>query len=133
MNIFVDTSAFYALLDSSDRRHAEAARIWNRLLESTDAVFTHNYIVVETAALVQRRLGAKAVNAFLEDILAVVGIHWIDEDLHGRAAGTFRAANRKSLSLVDCASFEVMRARVSRTAFAFDNDFETLGFALLDS
>ncbi len=34
MKVFIDTSAFFALLDDSDSRHREAARIWTGLLES---------------------------------------------------------------------------------------------------
>jgi len=131
MSVFIDTSAFYALLDASDRRHAAAARIWSRLLDSTEDLVTHNYILVETIALAQRRLGRKAVEAFLADLSAPVRIHWIDQDLHDRAIGAFRTAGRETLSLVDCVSFEVMRARSWRAAFVFDDDFADRGFEIL--
>lgn len=131
MSVFIDTSAFYALLDRTDSRHEEARRIWDRLLDSSGTLFTHNYVIVETAALVQRRLGIKAALAFFEDILAVVEVHWIDENLHRRAAGAFRAAGRKALSFVDCASFETMEALGLKAAFAFDRDFKSRGYHVL--
>jgi len=131
VTIFVDTSAFYALLDASDQRHREAARIWAGLIESGAEMETHNYIVVETAALVQRRLGVKAAEAFFDALLGVVRILWIDENIHRRAEGAFRTAGRKTLSLVDCASFEIMRSRSIGSAFVFDADFQDHGFAVL--
>lgn len=131
MKVFVDTSAFFALLSGSDRRHREAARIWAGLIEAGAELETHNYIVVETAALVQRRLGVKAAEAFFDALLGVVRILWIDEDIHRRAEGAFRTAGRKTLSLVDCTSFEIMRGRSIGSAFAFDKDFEDHGFAVL--
>jgi predicted nucleic acid-binding protein len=131
VKVFVDTSAFFALLTGSDRRHGEAARIWAGLIEAGAEMETHNYVVVETVALVQRRLGAKATAAFFDAILGVVRIHWIDEDIHRRAEGAFRMAGRKTLSLVDCTSFEIMRGRSIGTAFAFDAHFEENGFAVL--
>jgi len=85
---------------------------------------------VETAALVQRRLGAKAAEAFFDALLGVVRVLWIDEDIHRRAEGAFRTAGRKTLSLVDCTSFEIMRA-VHRVGFVFDTDFQDHGFAVL--
>jgi len=38
--------------------------------------------------------------------------------------------NRRGLSLVDCASFVVMRRYGIEEAFAFDEDFEKEGFRL---
>ena len=129
--IFVDTSAFYALLSPNDSHHGEAARIWSGLLESHAAMETHNYVVLETASLAQRRLSFHAAEAFFEHLLKVVHIRWMDEDLHRRAEGAFRTAGRKTLSLVDCASFEVMRSRSIATAFAFHEHFEEHGFTTL--
>ncbi|MCX6560793.1 MAG: PIN domain-containing protein [Candidatus Aminicenantes bacterium] len=131
MSVFIDTSAFFALLSISDSHHGEAGRIWARLLEAQTEMHTHNYIVVETVSLIQRRFGFKAAEAFLVSLPGVVRVHWIDEDLHRRAEGAFRTAGRKTLSLVDCASFEVMRSRSIETAFAFDEHFMEHGFAVL--
>ena len=40
------------------------------------------------------------------------------------------AAGRRDLSLVDCASFEVMRRSGIRTAFAFDPHFGEFGYEI---
>jgi len=133
MIVFVDTSAFYALLDSSDRRHREAARIWAGLLDSGADLETHNYVIVETAALVERRLGEASYGAFFDGLLGVVRVVWVDEDAHRRAEGAMRAASKSGLSLVDCVSFEVIRRRAVETAFAFDHHFEENGFTILKS
>lgn len=57
MTTFVDTSAFYALLDADDQNHVQARSVWPRLLEQAGRLFCSNYVVVETIALVQHRLG----------------------------------------------------------------------------
>jgi predicted nucleic acid-binding protein len=41
------------------------------------------------------------------------------------------AANRRSLSLVDCTSFEIMRQAGLDTAFTFDSHFRELGFKMI--
>ena len=59
--IFIDTAAFYALIDARDPNHG-AARLTMERLRATDAsLLTHEYILVETTALIQRRLGIGAV------------------------------------------------------------------------
>ena len=48
--------------------------------------------------------------------------------MHRAATSAFLAAGRRSQSLVDWVSFELMRRRGIDTAFAFDRDFVAEGF-----
>ena len=57
MSVFIDTSGFIAVLDKDNARHAEAAKTWMDILTSEEDLVTTNYVLVETCALVQNRLG----------------------------------------------------------------------------
>ena len=131
MKVFVDTSALMALLDESDLRHRDAARIWAPLIDSDADLETHNYVVVESTAVVQRRLSNTSLPLLLDGLLPLIRVVWVDEEIHRRAVGAMRAAARSGLSLVDCVSFEIMRLRTSEAAFAFDRHFGEHGFATL--
>ncbi len=131
MRIFIDTSAFYAVLDQDDENHAAATEVWRRLLQDDAALLTSNYVLVETSALIQRRLGIAALRAFQEDIVPLLGVEWIDEIRHRAAIEMALAASRKRLSLVDCSSFLVMREVEVRRAFCFDRHFREQGFSVL--
>lgn len=131
MSVFVDTSAFFALLDESDVRHREAARIWARLLDSDADLVTHNYVIVEAAALVQRRLGEELLEPLFDGLLPLVRIVWVEEEIYHRALAVFRSIRKPGLSLVDCVSFEVMRLKSEERAFAFDRHFEGQGFKVI--
>ena len=134
MKLFVDTSAFLALLNRSDRYHAAAAGIWKELLSnSLPDLFTTNYVLLETTALIQRRLGIEALRAFSTRVHPILHIVWIDRDLHGQGLSTLLSQGHRRLSLVDCLSFEVMRRFNIDKAFAFDRDFSKQGFQLLES
>jgi predicted nucleic acid-binding protein len=126
VTVFVDTSALYAVLDVNDPDHERAAGLLAQLRD--DLALTHNYVVAESAAVVQRRLGMAAVRALLGDLLEPVETVWIDEVTHRSAVAAFVAASRTGPSLVDWTSFEVMRRRGIDTAFAFDGDFRRQGF-----
>jgi len=128
--LFVDTSALYAVLDQDDKHHLAANTIWTRLLRSERPLLTHSYVLVETYALVQRRLGLEAVRALHHDVIPVLDVVWVDEDLHRLAIEVLLASGSRSVSLVDRVSFAVMRQEGIRRAFAFDEDFEREGFAL---
>lgn len=131
--IFVDTSALYAVLDRDDQNHPVARSTWGTLLQDDDALIVTNYVVVETTALVQHRLGMEAVRVLCGDILPALDVHWISEDEHMHAQNVLLAADRRKVSLVDCSSFHVMRSRMVRTAFAFDPHFREQGFEVLTS
>jgi predicted nucleic acid-binding protein len=128
MNVFVDTSAFLAILDRSDERHAAAKRTWLETLGGENTLVSHNYVLVETSAVLGRRIGMDAARVFERDIVPVLRIVWVSRDLHEAAVGAHLAAGRRGLSLVDCASFEIMRRTGIATAFAFDPHFSEFGY-----
>ena len=130
MNVFIDTSAIYAVLDRDDVNHARAGESYVSLLDQA-SLLTHAYVVVEATALVQRRLGVEAVRLLVDDILPAVELTLVDEALHRAAVGAMLAAGDRDVSLVDWTSFELMRRRGVTEAFAFDDDFAKQGFGVL--
>jgi predicted nucleic acid-binding protein len=125
---FVDTSAFYAFMDAADGNHRKALRQWESLLRGGTALVTSNYVLVETFALLQSRLGMEATKTFQEDIAPVLSIQWVEERLHQSGVAGMLAASRKKLSLVDCVSFAIMRQLGVKSVFAFDRHFREQGF-----
>jgi len=125
---FVDTSALYALAVPDDASYEQARATFRDL--SGQALVTHNYVVLESTALMQARRGMPAVRRLMRDLLPVVEVGWITPDLHERALAALLAADSRDVSLVDRVSFAFMRERDLDTAFAFDSDFEREGFRL---
>lgn len=125
MIVFVDTSAFIALLDEDDGWHAQAVREFRWLAVDGDLV-THNYVQVETVALVRRRLGIEAVRRLTDYLFPVVRTVWVDQASHAAALALHRVGGAPSF--VDQISFSVMRQHGIELAFAFDPDFEAQGF-----
>ena len=131
MSVFIDTSGFIAVLDKDNASHAEAVKTWMDILTSEEDLVTTNYVLVETCALVQNRLGMTAIKVFQDDIVPILQIEWIDKAVHHTAMGIMVAALRKKLSLVDCVSFEVMRILGVTTVFTLDKHFKEQGFSCL--
>ena len=82
MNIFIDTSALLAVLDRSDDHHTKAAQYWEKIIQSEDVLLCHNYILVETSALILRRFGLEAVRVFEQDIVPILRIIWVTKEIH---------------------------------------------------
>jgi uncharacterized protein len=94
-------------------------------------LLTTNYVLVETSALFQRRLGLPALRALHEDVVPLLKVEWIAEPEHATGVGAVLAAARKKLSLVDRVSCQIMRQRGVRSAFCFDSHFREQGFEVL--
>lgn len=127
MTTFVDTSAMYALLDDADLNH-DAADETFRFLFQGEPLLTHSYVVIESAAVVQRRLGSAAVRDLFDRLLPLIEVMWVDEALHATAVTSLLAAQKRQISLVDWTSFQVMRTQGIDRVFTFDGDFAQQGF-----
>jgi len=128
--MFVDTSGLYALLDAADAQHRAARTAFAALAGNEDLV-THSYVLVETIALVHRRLGPDAVRALTSELLPTVATVWVDEAAHAAGLSALIAALPTDVSLVDQVSFHLMRELQLTRVFAFDTDFQTAGFEVL--
>lgn len=109
MSIFVDTSALFAILDADDLNHSRAKELWSRLLANEEDLVSTNYVLVETFALVQRRLGMEALQTVHQEVVPILSIEWIDASLHALAIDRMLAAFNRQISLVDWISFGTMQ------------------------
>lgn len=130
MIVFGDTSGFFALLVRDDSMHIRAKLNFAHFGEHDFRILTTSYVLLETTALLHRRIGLEAVADFQSKVIPLLETVWVDSEWHGRALQRLFSSGRKDVSLVDCLSFEVMEARNLRTVFAFDRHFEEFGFSL---
>jgi len=131
VTVFADTSALYALIVRTEEGHAEVAAAFTRLLQGRRPLVTSNYVILETAALLQNRIGLPAVRDFDERLVPLLAVRWITESQHRRAVERLVRGDRRGISLVDCTSFEIMEGESIKEAFALDRDFAEAGFRLL--
>jgi uncharacterized protein len=131
MSTFIDTSAFLAILDADAPPYSAARTTWETLLQKGEHLVVTNYVLVETVALAQRRLGLKAVQTLQVDFVPVLSIQWVDEISHTAGVAALFATNRRQLSLVDCTSFHSMHQLGIDTVFAFDAHFAEQGFTCI--
>lgn len=125
--IFLDTSLVYALADRRDEFHGIARTRFDLALRSRRPLVTHNYVLVESMALLQRRLDLQTALDFSRDA-AALEIEWVGAPLHRQALAALAAG--ATTSFVDQVSFAVMRRRGITEALTLDADFVAAGFDL---
>lgn len=128
MTIFVDTSGLIATLDTADQCHELARDAWVELLDGDDDLMTTNYVVLETAAIIQRRIGMDSLSRLQSEVLPAIEMHCVDAPLHSLGMQFVLRAGRRQLSVVDTVSFLFMREHGLRRYFGFDKHFRAEGF-----
>ena len=130
MKVFADTSGLFALLVKNDHMYVRAKENFNYFAENNAQLVTSSFVLVETTALLQRRIGLTPVTDFNAKILPLLDVVWVDEKWYATATQRLLTQNNRNISLVDCLSFEIMEALQIKWAFAFDKHFEGNGFLL---
>mgnify|MGYP002623595156 CR=1 FL=1 len=131
MSVFVDTAALYALLVETEEEHDAVAAEFRRLVDLGRRLVTSNYVLVETAAVLQARFGLAPVRDLDAHFVPLLDVQWVSKQLHRLAMDRLVKADLRELSLVDCSSFELMDAGGIKDAFTLDEDFATQGYRVL--
>lgn len=133
--LFVDTAGWGHLFDSSQPYHSKASTIYRTARQTGREIVTTNYIIAELAALLTNPLSIprKTTVELLEGLKSspYVEVIHVDSKLDEEAWQLFKRHQDKEWSLVDCASFVIMRERDSTEALTTDHHFEQAGYVSL--
>jgi len=129
-DIFVDTSAWIALVDKDDSHHKEAASSYPSLLKNHRNLITSNFVIAETYIIILNELGHKLAIDFLEKLKASPRILKIysNEDIEAEAEPILVKYSDQDFSYTDAISFVIMKRQKIRKAFSFDKHFVIAGF-----
>ena len=131
--VFVDTSAWLALVNKSDAAHQKARKVRDALLKDHIQFVVTNYVILEIANALSRvphrETAVKLINVI--EITGNIQIVEIDREIYKEAWRVYSAYLDKNWSLTDCTSFEVMKKRRITEAFTTDKHFEQAGFDIL--
>ncbi len=125
--VFVDTPAFYALADESDRNYARAKGTYESLIKMN--LVTTDYVLLECWFLMGRHLGRRQAVRFWDGlrtgIVDMINVNVQDLDQARASIDRFPDQN---FSLVDASSFAVMERERIKTVFTFDSHFRVYRF-----
>jgi predicted nucleic acid-binding protein len=121
--MIVDTGAWYAIADASDRHHEAASRFY--LAQAPEGRFvTTDVIVAESWALISGRLGRLAALTFWETLRETrTPVLTIEASDLESAWHIVHAFPDQTFSFVDCTTFALMARLGVDDAFAFDAHF----------
>jgi uncharacterized protein len=132
-SVFVDTSAFVALRNSSEAEHERARSALTDLISEGVALFTSNYVFAETYTALMVRVGRGEAIEWgrrFRDGGAIDLVH-LDRPTEERAWEILERYDDKRWSYVDATSFALLERGGEDSAFAFDAHFAQRGLQLV--
>lgn len=133
-DIFVDSSAFFAILNRSDHHFEDAQRILARAANERRRLITSNFIIAETHALLLTRMNPLTATRFLQETeVSSMVIARAQERDEASARSIIYSYRDKTFSLTDAISFAIMERLEIRLAFTFDRDYSQYGFEAIRS
>lgn len=130
--VFVDTSAILAFTVPNDAAHRRAFLAFESLANRRAALVTSSYVLVETYALLGRRLGLGAVASFRADFAPLLEVLWVEAALHDEGLDLLLQRGQRHLSLVDAVSFLLIGRQRLDEVWAYDRHFEQQGLPLVE-
>jgi len=129
MKLFVDTSAWFALIDKNDQNHKPARDFLDQLDKAPVLFHVTDYIVDETATLLRLKVSHRQAVAFLDYLANSPHVvrAYATPDLLAQAEDLFRRYKDKRWSYTDCVSFVFMDGEGLNDAFSFDANFREYG------
>lgn len=79
-----------------------------------------SYVLIETYALLARRLGLAAAREFRLEFEPLLDVVWVDRRLHEVGLDLLLGRAKRHLSLVDAVSLVTMRSRQIGSVFGFE-------------
>ena len=134
--IFVDSGAWIAFFDPTDRYHNDSVVIYNDLVQQKMRLLTTDYVVDETITRLRYDVSHSVAVQFLDLIesveeIGVLTIAEIDKTLLQEAKRLFRQYDTAKLSFTDCTSFAVCQKHNISETYAFDDHFAMMGITVL--
>ena len=129
-SVFIDTGAFVAFLDGSDRSHAAVAALF---AAPPRRLFTSAPVLAEGYGWFLHRLGESAARQFLALLDELPALEVVDTDPKHRIAirRKLDAHRGRKLTWVDASSLEVCRSRKIATVWGVDLDLAIEGARVL--
>jgi len=132
-SVFVDTSCWISLVNTSDSFHDSATRSYNSKYIEGCLFVTHQGIMLEVGnglSAIRLRSSALGLKRKLEKSERVEILE-IDHALYEAGWKLFAERSDKEWGIVDCISFELMKRLNIGEALTADRHFEQAGFTKL--
>src|SRR2546422_2784340 len=127
--LFVDSSAWIALLSARDRHHGEADAMFRRAAAQRVRLVTTNLVLAEVHRLLLLRAGARPAARALDRLEAspLTVVEFATAEHHPAARLWLGRLRGRPVNYTDARSFPLLGAPLGAAAVSFERDFARAG------
>ena len=127
MDIFADSSAFFALQDSESKEEEPLKKF---ILENHPSLVTTDFVFAESISLMTKRIGKYKGIDWGKDVFSssVVRLIYLDEDLKREAWTLYCKFKDKDFDFIDATSFVFCKKNGIKEVLTLDRHFSQMGF-----
>jgi predicted nucleic acid-binding protein len=131
-SLFIDTSAFIALLNPRDQYH-DKMREYLETLKGELRGITSNLVLGELLTFFSRHGSLKGALDLQKTLLSDprFQVIWVDRELHELSSQILNKYSDQQISFADASSFAIMKTERIQQALTFDSDFSRAGFEVV--
>lgn len=134
-NIFIDTSAWYALINKNDKYYQQISYKYSNLLKNNNNLITNNLIISETFTLLRYRLNLSSPHPFkfinyINNSQRINNVI-IPQKIYDVAHTILKQFQDHKFSYTDAVSFAYMKKNNIKYSLTLDNHFKIAGFIII--
>jgi predicted nucleic acid-binding protein len=136
MRVFIDSSAWYALVFSANKNHDTAKDYFLSLLESRARLYSTITEINQAIFLIKKECGlamAMEFNKIIDEAALTGNIHvsWLTRRLRRNSLKHFFSFKETEIELRHCIIFEEIRKKRINIIFSFDTNLKIFGVPLM--
>jgi predicted nucleic acid-binding protein len=136
MRVFIDSSAWYALLDTKHQNYEAAKDYFVNLLESSARLYSTITEINQAIFLIKKECGLAAALEFtkvIDEAALTTNIHisWLTRRLRRNSLKHFFSFKEAEIELRHCIIFEEIRKKKINVIFSFDPRIKIFGVPLM--
>ncbi len=129
--IFIDSSAFLAVLSAEDANHNLAVQTYERLVDREQELWMTSFVLVRIGSLIHERVGIKGLHTFNDSMNGIIHVFWIDGTIYQDALGLVLSPTSVAKFGLDESLTLAAAKRLQTHVFTFNSCFSELGIPVL--
>lgn len=135
-NVFIDSSAWLAILDENNPHYTSARAFFKSLLEQNARLVCNSYIMDETIAQIKREVGNPLATEFLlvieESVLTInLKIDWLSRRVRRVVLDNYIKNEQENLELRHFYIYETLKRKRIDYVFSFDKELTYFNFPVM--
>ena len=134
--IFIDTSAWLAIVDKQDKNYSNATEYFKKIIEKNARLVTSTLVVDEVLYLLKNNINPDFAKHFLgiidESVLTVnLRLDWTSRRSRRIVINNFLKSTNPNLSIRYFYMLEAIKKKKADVIFTFDPNLKELGYPLM--